>query len=870
MVTCCGRVFMQAVLSLVVGVVGLPGDSFTQPVPVAALQTEATPDVAGAWAALRKAPPADEAGEGVTASAPCEVYAYKGGQGSGPQPSVRWTADGDQVLFTYGTAVFKVAADGSWLKGVVDASENVFVGPSRLTTIRATHVDVSTDGTKLAYAACRRHSPDGRDPEITECLYSREDSGVRECEYPITGSVQYRADEVAFSLATDLYEIVALDVASGERERLFVGNAPEWSPDGERIAFVSKYNSAYPLLGGPPTGGIQPRLYTMASDGTDIRRVGGPKSLSVSHPPKWSPSGLSLAFVGDVGEFEMQPSVYTVDATGSHLKRLSEALSEPSWSPAGERIAFARPDGNEVALYTIARDGTDARRVTTIRDRSAESNPSQTWVGTVAWSPAGMEILYTCGERVCVVGVDGALVGRSPVTFEDGVVAAWSPDGDQIAISSVGRPNQDGTLLYTMAPDGTNDRVLVRAGRAGLTAENSVDPEVTIEAACADGNVVEDPEENAGLVQDCETLIKLRDALFGGVAVNWSPGVPIDEWWGVTVGGSPPRVTGLTLGGGLRSRPLTDDRTLPSAIGDLTHLDILDLFGSKLSGPIPSELGNLTKLRILDLSRNYFWGPIPRELRKLVNLEILNLSVNEISDPIPPELGNLANLRVLAIASGYSYGLTGAIPAELGRLSNLTEIYLYGNELTGAIPTELGELASLKKLYLHDTKISGAIPTELGKLVNLRVLRLDNNDLTGEIPGELGRLPNLTALNLGNNQLTGVVPAELGGLSNLTELDLAGNRLEGTIPAELGRPPNMKVLHLRGNQLTGCIPEALRRIRNDDLAFLRLAYCDQEVSEPGRSARSPAWWGVLALPLAAIAVVVVRRVMRVRSTRLTK
>ena len=867
---------MQAVLSLVVGVVGLPGDSFTQPDPGAALQAEATPDVAGAWAALRKPPPADEAGEGVTASAPCEVYAYKGGQGSGPQPSVRWTADGDQVLFTYGTAVFKVAADGSWLKGVVNASETVFVGPSRLTTIRAPYFDVSSDGRKVLYAACRSHLSDGRDPEIAACLYSREDTGVRECDYPITGSIEYPAAEVAFLLGADLYEIAVLDVASGERERLFVGNAAEWSPDGERIAFISKYNSSYPLLSGEPTGGIQPRLYTMAADGTDIRRVGGPRNMSVSHPPRWSSNGLSLAFVGDVGELEMQPSVYTVDANGSHLKRLSEALSEPSWSPDGERIALAKRNGDEVALYTVAADGTDARLVTAIGGWSPDSYLPDSWVGTLAWSPAGTQILHTCGERVCVVGVDGTLVGRSPVTFEDGVVAAWSPDGNRIAVSSVGRPNQHGTLLYTMAPDGTNDRVLVRASGAGLVAENSVAPDVTTEEACSQGHMVEDPEENAGLVQDCETLIELRDAFLGEDALNWNTGVPIDEWWGVTVGGTPPRVTGLTLGGGLRDH-LSTDRTLPSAIGDLTHLNILDLFGSKLSGPIPSELGNLTKLRILDLSRNYFWGPIPRELGKLVNLEILNLSVNDISDPIPPELGNLANLRVLAIASGYSYGLTGAIPAELGRLSNLTEIYLYGNELTGAIPTELGELASLKKLYLHYTKISGAIPTELGKLVNLRVLRLDNNDLTGEIPGELGRLPSLTTLNLGNNQLTGVVPAELGGLSNLTELDLADNQLEGTIPAELGRPPNMKVLHLRGNQLTGCIPEALRRIRNDDLWFLRIPYCDQQSDGSGgwlqgvASAVTPSvWWALLALPLAATAVVVVRLAKRRRSGPLTR
>ena len=121
--------------------------------------------------------------------------------------------------------------------------------------------------------------------------------------------------------------------------------------------------------------------------------------------------------------------------------------------------------------------------------------------------------------------------------FEDGVAAAWSPDGDRIAIASAGRPNQDGTLLYTITPGGRNDQVLVRASGAGLVAENSVAPDVTTGEACSQGHVVEDPEENASLVQDCETLIKLRDALLSEDALNWSSGVPIDEWWGVTVGG---------------------------------------------------------------------------------------------------------------------------------------------------------------------------------------------------------------------------------------------------------------------------------------------------------------------------------------------
>ncbi len=47
--------------------------------------------------------------------------------------------------------------------------------------------------------------------------------------------------------------------------------------------------------------------------------------------------------------------------TGEEVIHLADAVSGASWSPDGERLAFAKVDGDGVALYSIAVDGSDAR-----------------------------------------------------------------------------------------------------------------------------------------------------------------------------------------------------------------------------------------------------------------------------------------------------------------------------------------------------------------------------------------------------------------------------------------------------------------------------------------------------------------------------
>ena len=339
-------------------------------------------------------------------------------------------------------------------------------------------------------------------------------------------------------------------------------------------------------------------------------------------------------------------------------------------------------------------------------------------------------------------------------------------------------------------------------GHSGTPADTS---------SCATQGAIANPSSNPELVSDCETLLEVRDTLVGtGTSLDWSAGTPITAWDGVTVEGTPARVTGVSL----RNKGLRG--TIPSELGDLTALTVLDLITPTCDGgPCPD---------VQDHERNRLTGPIPSSLGNIGALQQLLLHNNELTGEIPPALGSLSNLQVLALGLNQ---LNGTIPAQLGNLNNLTDLYLWNNELTGTVPPQLGNLSKLEHLQVSQNQLTGPIPEELNSLDALETLYLFGNQLTGQVPVWLGRLSNLEELYLSQNQLSGTIPAELGNLANLTVLSLWSNQLTGMIPTSLVRLANLETLYLSQNQFVGCIPAGLQSVQTNDLSRLSLPFCVQ-------------------------------------------
>ena len=132
-------------------------------------------------------------------------------------------------------------------------------------------------------------------------------------------------------------------------------------------------------------------------------------------------------------------------------------------------------------------------------------------------------------------------------------------------------------------------------GRATVT--------VTAEYECTDGAVAD--TTNLGLVADCEALLAATRVLETMPTLNWSANTLVTEWDGVTLGGTPERVTGLDLEG------MELGGTISPALAVPTELERLDLRNNLLTGPIPAGLAGLINLQELHLSQNQLTGCIP-------------------------------------------------------------------------------------------------------------------------------------------------------------------------------------------------------------------------------------------------------------------
>ena len=637
-----------------------------------------------------------------------------------------WTPDGEQLVFNENyTNIRAVDADGSEIRTIV----NIYPSKFLPTPPYSLHLDLSQDGSRIVYSSC---------------------------EFDILGPVAQKSGSIQSMVLTDSfgrdgswYELASIGIDGTSLRRLtdneHMDHYPAWSPDGTRIAFIEEPEYDFILSIIPADGsGKATRLTT--GDDLHVQLL----------PPVWSPDGELLAFFAEEwDEYGLSNVIHTLRHDGSDLTRIGFSMVLPVWSADSGELIFARTeelDGSpgmwEATIYSVRPDGTRMQEVWSSAPRPYELyglDQRFPRVLQLALYPDGSELLFLYYEEthgndddyfgLYIVNADGSGLRRL-ASFETFVRAEWSPDGSRIAVLDLANGDEDVSLI-TMTPATGDVRLLAGAdgtrythnfedGRFQVLSTPGLDVSVDV-SACAEGLVVPEPEAHPGLVQDCETLLTVRDALAGEADLDWSGQSAMEEWEGVTIECCPSRVSELSLA----DRGLTG--VIPPEIGQLASLVSLDLSSNRLSGAIPPEIGQLAELESLDLTRNWLTGAIP------------------------PGFDGLRSLKL-----GRNY-LSGSIPRELGSDGMLEELHLNNNYLTGSIPGELGSHSHLEKLYIQSNNLSGSIPAELGSLSGLSYFDLSNNWLEGPIPPELGDLDWkwLSYARLYNTQIEGCIPAEM-------------------------------------------------------------------------------------------------------------
>lgn len=231
-----------------------------------------------------------------------------------------------------------------------------------------------------------------------------------------------------------------LSLISGKKPRDL--DAPEYSPDGTKIAWVESGKREK-----------DDGVYVAAADGTGAKKL--PKTNSWVDGVAWSPDGKTIVYS------DVTTGIYSTPSDGSGSRKFLQTFPEdggtwrlPKYSPDGATIVVEHDEfANDervlkTELWTIKADGSGLARLL--------PGVLPKFSGEPDFSPDGKTLVFN-GQTTSskgrwstyTVGIDGSnlrpLLNAAKGRWLDGPV--WSPDGTKIAVSTGGTPKQDSSLL---------------------------------------------------------------------------------------------------------------------------------------------------------------------------------------------------------------------------------------------------------------------------------------------------------------------------------------------------------------------------------------------------------------------------------------
>jgi len=205
-------------------------------------------------------------------------------------------------------------------------------------------------------------------------------------------------------------EVFVQEMTSGRRSSVAsfkgINSAPSWSPDGKKLALtLSK--------------GGNPEIYVLNLASGDLARVTH-NSQSIDTEAVWLPNSNSLLFTSDRGG---RPQIYKVSSDGGNASRVTfegNYNSSPDVSPDGRYLAMVHGVGGK---YFIAVQDLASGAVQVLTETGRDESPS--------FAPNSSMILYATERNgkgvLAAVSVDGRIQQRLGEAGIDVREPAWSP-----------------------------------------------------------------------------------------------------------------------------------------------------------------------------------------------------------------------------------------------------------------------------------------------------------------------------------------------------------------------------------------------------------------------------------------------------------
>jgi Tol biopolymer transport system component len=261
-------------------------------------------------------------------------------------------------------------------------------------------------------------------------------------------AIVYMARGAEDSAPPSTWQLFVMNADGTNRRQITESNAdeitPVWSPDGQRIAFVSQHDG-------------NREIYVVDADNLGSSGVG--LVNLTQHPaedwtPAWSPDGQQLVFSSNrQGNWE----IFFVNADGTNLRQITNDGAgnlSPVWSPDGTAMAFSSKRDGNWEIYTMPAPD-DQGQVTGAPQRLTFSDGNDL---SPLYSPQGDRIAFESNREgnveIYMVNADGSnQQNLSNLPYADDHGPVWSPDGRRLVFYSNREGNWD---LFVMSATGEN------------------------------------------------------------------------------------------------------------------------------------------------------------------------------------------------------------------------------------------------------------------------------------------------------------------------------------------------------------------------------------------------------------------------------